>query len=209
MGLNKSIAKDPVAKAINSLRGEGIVILRDGEDRENEYDLCFAAQWVSAEKVNFLLHKGRGLVCVPMSPDRLDELRIPLMVPMKRNTCPNKTGFTVSVNARYGVTSGVSAHDRSRTIGSLANKSSSYSDFTCPGHVFPLRSHELGLQARQGQTEASIELMRLAKLELVAVICEILSTDGHIANYTQAKKLSQRYELPLVTTSEIMKYIGL
>ncbi|MDT5063178.1 MAG: 3,4-dihydroxy 2-butanone 4-phosphate synthase [Acidobacteriota bacterium] len=194
-----------LARAIKSLQEGKLIILKDSEDRENEYDLCFAAQWVTPQKINFLLHRGRGLICVPMLPVRLEELKIPPMLPIEQNTCPHKTGFTVSVNARFGIKSGISTHDRSQTIRCLASKSSVSSDFTMPGHVFPLRVHDQGLEGRQGQTEASVELMILAGLNPIAVICEILAADGLIANEVQAKRLSRRYDMPIITIPEIIQ----
>lgn len=194
-----------VRKALKALREGRMVLLKDDAQRENEYDLCFAATYTTSEKVNFLLHRARGLICVPMLPSRLDELSLPLMVP--ENTSLYGTAFTISVDAKLGVKSGVSSGDRAATIRKLADRSSTRSDFTSPGHVFPLRCHKLGLEGRQGQTEASIELLRLACLEPVAVICEVLAFGGTVVSDAQARIMSRRLNIPIVAIPQIIDHL--
>jgi 3,4-dihydroxy 2-butanone 4-phosphate synthase len=170
-----------IPEAIAEIRDGKFIIVVDDEGRENEGDLVMAAQCVTPEAVNFMTRYGRGLICVPTTGERLDALELPLMVPQSENSSGFGTAFTVSVEARSGVTTGISAYDRARTIQTLADPSSTSGDLSRPGHVFPLRAHPDGVLGRPGQTEASVDLVRLAGLNPVAVICEIIDEDGTMA----------------------------
>ena len=164
-----------VETAIEEFRAGRPMIIVDDEDRENEGDVCLPAQFVTPDFVNFLARQACGLICVPMSGERADQLELPPMT--HNNTAPLETAFTLSVEAREGVTTGISAADRSRTIEVLADPNATAADLTRPGHIFPLRAREGGTLVRNGQTEASVDLCRLADLEPVSIVCEILNPD--------------------------------
>ena len=170
-----------VENAIADIRKGRMIIVADDEDRENEGDLVMAAAKVTPDHVNFMTKHGRGLICVALTDERADNLDLPLMT--QRTTDPQGTGFTVSVDAhrRFGVTTGISAQDRAKTIEVLTNPSSDPSDLRRPGHIFPLRAKPGGVLRRVGQTEASVDLARMADLPPVGVICEILNEDGTMA----------------------------
>ena len=172
---------DTVEKAIEDIREGRMVIVADDEDRENEGDLVMAAAKVTPDHVNFMTKYGRGLICVALTDERADALDLPLMT--QRNTDPQETAFTISVDAhrRFGVTTGISAQDRAKTIEVLTSSNSDPSDLRRPGHIFPLRAKPGGVLRRVGQTEASVDLARMADLPPVGVICEILNEDGTMA----------------------------
>ena len=193
-----------VKKAVEYLKNGKTIIIVDDEDRENEGDFMFAGEFATPELVNFMAKEGRGLICVAMEGKRLEELNIPMMV--ENNTSQFTTGFTVSVEARNNVTTGISAHDRAHTIKLLANPESRAGDFVKPGHVFPLRAREGGVLVRAGQTEASVDLCRLAGLEPAGVICEIMNDDGTMARMPEIKKISDKFDIPIVTVEAIIKY---
>ncbi len=197
-------AESSVKKAVEVFRSGGIVIIVDDEERENEGDFAMAAEMVTPEAVNFMALHGRGLICVPMEKADLDRLDIPPMV--DKNTAPLGTAFTVSVDALTGVTTGISAADRARTIKLLADEHSHSSEFTRPGHVFPLTYHDGGVLVRSGQTEASVDLALLAGQRPAAVICEIMSEDGTMARMPQLEKISIEFELPIVTVADLISF---
>ncbi len=197
-------AERSVKKAVEVFRSGGIVIIVDDEERENEGDFAMAAEMVTPEAVNFMALHGRGLICVPMEKADLDRLDIPPMV--DKNTAPLGTAFTVSVDALTGVTTGISAADRARTIKLLADEHSHSSEFTRPGHVFPLTYHDGGVLVRSGQTEASVDLALLAGQRPAAVICEIMSEDGTMARMPQLEKISLEFELPIVTVADLISF---
>ncbi len=197
-------AETSVNRAIDKFRAGGIVIIVDDEERENEGDFAMAAEMVTPEAVNFMALHGRGLICVPMEKGDLDRLDLPPMV--GKNTAPLGTAFTVSVDALTGVTTGISAADRARTIKLLADDHSHSSEFTRPGHVFPLTYHEGGVLVRSGQTEASVDLALLAGQRPAAVICEIMNEDGTMARMPQLEKISRKYDLPIVTVAELISF---
>ncbi|HCK34247.1 MAG TPA: 3,4-dihydroxy-2-butanone-4-phosphate synthase, partial [Gemmatimonadetes bacterium] len=172
---------ETVEKAIADIQEGRMVIVADDEDRENEGDLVMAAAKVTADHVNFMTKHGRGLICVTLTDERADDLDLPLMT--QRNTDPQETAFTISVDAhrRFGVTTGISAQDRAKTIEVLTSPNSDPSDLRRPGHIFPLRAKPGGVLRRVGQTEASVDLARMADLPPVGVICEILNEDGTMA----------------------------
>ena len=197
-------AETSVKTAIERFRSGGIIIIVDDEERENEGDFAMAAEMVTPEAVNFMALHGRGLICVPMEKADLDRLDIPPMV--DKNTAPLGTAFTVSVDALTGVTTGISAADRARTIKLLADEHSHSSEFTRPGHVFPLTYHDGGVLVRSGQTEASVDLALLAGQRPAAVICEIMNEDGTMARMPQLEEISSKYELPIVTVADLISF---
>lgn len=195
-----------INQAITDLREGKFVIIVDDEDRENEGDLAIAAQFATPEAVNFMTRYGRGLVCAAMSADRLDALQLPLMVPAHQNSSGFGTAFTVSVEARTGVTTGISAHDRARTIQVLADPDTTAADLARPGHIFPLRANPEGVLARTGQTEASVDLMRLADLEPAAAICEVMNEDGTMARMPDLERFAEMHDIGIVTIADLVAY---
>jgi 3,4-dihydroxy 2-butanone 4-phosphate synthase/GTP cyclohydrolase II len=197
---------DRVEDAIEDIRKGRMIIVADDEDRENEGDLVMAASGITAEHVNFMAEHGRGLICVTLTPERADELDLPLMT--ERNTDPQGTAFTISVDAhtKFGVTTGISAQDRAKTIELLADPKTVPTDLRRPGHVFPLRAKAGGVLRRIGQTEASVDLAHLAGLPPVGVICEILDTDGTMARRPQLEEFAKEHDLKFITVSQLVAY---
>ena len=197
----------PLAKiddAIDDIRQGKMVVIVDDEDRENEGDLAMAAEMVTPDAVNFMATEGRGLICVPMMSQRLDELRIPMMV--YDNTARLGTAFTVSVDVLEGATTGISAHDRAATIKALIDPSTTPEDLARPGHIFPLRYMEGGVLKRAGQTEAVVDLARLAGLMPAGVICEIMADDGSMARMPELEKFSAKHNIKIVSVADIIAY---
>ena len=196
-----------VREAIDVIRAGGVVIVADDEDRENEGDLVCAAELVTPEIINFMATHGRGLVCLTLSPEIADRLDLPLMSD-GRGQDPNGTAFTVSIDAtpELGVTTGISAGDRARTIKVAVSEDARPSDLIRPGHVFPLRAKVGGVLQRVGQTEASMDLARLAGLASAGVICEILKEDGTMARRPELEKFSAEHEMPFITVAQIISY---
>ncbi len=193
-----------VEEAIEDFRAGKFVIIIDDEDRENEGDLCIAAEKVTPEAINFMAKYGRGLICLPIIGSRLDELRIPMMVQDNRSRFG--TAFTVSIEAREGVTTGISAYDRAHTIRTVLDPKTRPEDIVMPGHVFPLRVREGGVLVRAGQTEASVDLARLAGLYPAAVICEIMDEDGHMARLPALERLAERFGLKIISVAQLIEY---
>ena len=196
----------PVEEAVEAIRRGGMVIVVDDEDRENEGDLTIAAEKVTPAVINFMMTHGRGLICMPMTPERLDELDIPLQVPAGRNTTAFDTAFCVGIEARRGVTTGISAADRATTILTAINARAKASDLARPGHVLPLRARDGGVLVRAGQTEAAIDLARAAGLYPAGVICEIAKADGSMARVPDLVKFARRHRLPLITVADLIRY---
>jgi len=196
-----------VREAIDVIRTGGLVIVADDEDRENEGDLVCAAERVTPEMINFMATNGRGLICLTLAPEIADRLDLPLMSD-GRGQDPNGTAFTVSIDAtaEIGVSTGISAGDRARTIQMAVNPSSKPSDFIRPGHVFPLRAKVGGVLQRVGQTEASMDLARLAGLAPAGVICEILNDDGTMARRPELDMFSTQHDMPFITVAQIVSY---
>lgn len=197
----------PLAKiddAIEDIRQGKMVVIVDDEDRENEGDLAMAAEMITPDAVNFMATEGRGLICVPMLSKRLDELRIPMMV--YDNTARLGTAFTVSVDVLEGATTGISAHDRAATIKALIDPTTIPEDLARPGHIFPLRYMEGGVLKRAGQTEAVVDLARLAGLMPAGVICEIMADDGSMARMPQLEKFSAKHNIKIVSVADIIAY---
>lgn len=194
-----------IKDAINDFKKGKFLIVIDDKHRENEADLVIAAEKVTPEKINFMIKHARGLVCVPMLGRRLDELKLPLMA--KINTEFMKCAFTVSVDARKGTTTGISAYDRARTIRALIDKNTKPGDLARPGHVFPLRYDKKGLLKRPGHTEAAIELCKLANLYPAAVICEIVGEDGKMAKLPELRKMAKRFNLRIIRVRDLVEFV--
>ena len=193
-----------VETAIDEFRRGRPLIIVDDEGRENEGDVCFPADVVTPDLINFMAVHARGLICVAMTGGRLDELGLQPMTP--RNTAPLGTAFTVSVEAAEGVTTGISAADRARTVAVLADPRSGPEDLTQPGHMFPLRAREGGVLARAGQTEASVDLAKLAGRRPAAVICEIMREDGSMARMPDLLAFAREHEMRIVTVNDLIAY---
>ncbi|MCL2182874.1 MAG: bifunctional 3,4-dihydroxy-2-butanone-4-phosphate synthase/GTP cyclohydrolase II [Chitinispirillia bacterium] len=193
-----------IEEVIEDYRSGKIVIIVDDEDRENEGDFACASQMCTPEKINFMATHGRGLICVSMEGKRLDELGIPLMV--SSNTSRFETAFTISVEARDGTTTGISVHDRSATVLKLVDPSAKPSDFVMPGHMFPIRARDGGVLVRSGQTEASVDLARLAGLTPSGVICEVMNEDGTMARMPQLMDTAKRHGLRIISVVDIIRY---
>ena len=193
-----------IEEAIDDLKNGKMVIVIDDEDRENEGDLTMAAEMVTPEAINFMATYGRGLISVPMLGDQLDRLNLPLMV--SNNTASLSTAFTVSVDSLIGTTTGISASDRSDTIKALINEDTKPEDLGRPGHIFPLRYVDGGVLKRTGQTEASIDLCRLAGLEEAAVICEIMADDGNMARMPQLEDFAEQHDVKIVSVEDLIAY---
>ncbi|MBP1884110.1 3,4-dihydroxy-2-butanone-4-phosphate synthase [Sinorhizobium mexicanum] len=185
-------------------RGEMVIVV-DDQDRENEGDIVFASQDATPEKIAFMMNKARGLICVSMEGDRLDELDIPLMVP--NNTESLKTAFTVSVDYLPGTTTGISAADRAATVKALIDPASKPADFARPGHIFPLRSNPAGVLGRPGHTEAAVDLCRLAGKVPSGVICEIANDDGTMARLPELEVFAEQNGMLLVTIEDLIAYM--
>lgn len=198
---------DSVEEAIEAIRRGDLVIVADNERRENEGDLVCAAEKSTAEKINFMATHGRGLICLTLSEELADRLDLPLMA-NGRTSDRFETAFTVSVDARpeFGVTTGISAHDRARTIQVAVNANARPSDLLRPGHVFPLRAKPGGVLQRVGQTEASVDLARMAGFRPAGVICEILNPDGTMARRPQLQEFAARHAIPFITVAQIVAY---
>jgi len=195
-----------VEQAIAEYRAGKLIIIVDDEDRENEGDLAVAAELVTPEAINFMARFGRGLICLPMTPERLDELKLPLMVPMSDNSSRFGTAFTVSIEARHGVTTGISAYDRAHTIRVAVDPRTRPEDLVRPGHVFPLRAAPGGVLERRGQTEAAVDLARLAGLTPAGVICEIMRDDGHMARMPDLEAFSTQHGIGILTIERLVAY---
>lgn len=193
-----------VEEAIEEIKKGNMVIMIDDEDRENEGDLVLAAEYVTPEKINFMAKNARGLVCLSLTSKRCDELKLPMMVNI--NTSHYESPFTVSIEAREGVTTGISAYDRSQTVKVAIDPKSGPEDIARPGHVFPLRGKDGGVLVRAGHTEGSIDLARLAGLYPAAVICEIMKEDGTMAKLPDLIEFAKKYNLKIVTIADIIAY---
>jgi len=193
-----------IPEAIEDIKAGKTVIIVDDESRENEGDLAMAAERVAPEAINFMATKARGLICMPIIGERLDELRIPMMV--QDNTSRFSTAFTVSIEAKHGVTTGISANDRARTIKAVLDPATKPEDIVRPGHVFPIRAREGGVLVRAGHTEAIIDLARLAGLYPAGVICEIMNEDGTMARLPQLEVMAAKYHLRIVSVADLITY---
>jgi 3,4-dihydroxy 2-butanone 4-phosphate synthase/GTP cyclohydrolase II len=195
-----------IEEAIAEFRAGRFVIVVDDEDRENEGDLCIPAQFVTAESIAFMLQHTSGVICAPTTGERLDALRIPMMVGHQQNQAQFGTAFTVAVDARHGVTTGISAADRARAIRVLADPGAGPQDLVMPGHVYPLRARDGGVLVRAGQTEASVDLCKLAGLEPAAAICELMNRDGTMMRMPQLKRFARRQGLKIISVNQLIRY---
>jgi len=193
-----------VEAAVADIAAGRFVIVVDDEDRENEGDLTIAAEKVTPQAINFMARHGRGLICMPMTRERLKELRIPLMV--QKNTSPYNTAFCVSIEAREQVSTGISAADRARTIQVAIDEATRPSDLTRPGHMFPLRAQDGGVLRRAGQTEAAVDLARMAGLYPAGVICEIMNEDGTMARQGDLAVFSRRHRIRMITIADLISH---
>jgi len=199
-----SIASVP--EAIAAYKTGEVVIIVDDEDRENEGDLTIAADFVTPEQVNFFAKEGRGLICCAMAPSLIDKLGLLQMVAPEENRSGFGTPFTISVEAAEGVTTGISAFDRAHTIRTLIDPESSRGDIVTPGHTFPLRARENGVLERDGQTEASVDLAKLAGLSHAAMICEVMNDDGTMARLPDLEVFAEKHGLKIITVKAIADY---
>ncbi|MCZ6833070.1 MAG: bifunctional 3,4-dihydroxy-2-butanone-4-phosphate synthase/GTP cyclohydrolase II [Acidobacteria bacterium] len=193
-----------IEDAIEDIRAGRMIIVIDDEDRENEGDLTMAADRVTPEAINFMARYGRGLICLPMTAARLDELEIPLMV--ERNTAAYRTAFCVSIEARQKVSTGISAADRAVTVATAVDPATGPHDLARPGHVFPLRARPGGVLRRAGQTEAAVDLAKLAGLTPAGVICEIMNDDGTMARVDDLETFSQTHDLKMILVADLIRY---
>lgn len=193
-----------VEKALSEIRKGKMVILTDDEDRENEGDLVMAASKVTPDAINFMATHGRGLICLSMTQERIRQLNLPMMV--QENMSPYQTAFTVSIEAARGVTTGISAQDRSTTIRAAVAPEAKPADLVRPGHIFPLRAREGGVLVRAGQTEGSVDLARMAGLYPAGVICEIMKADGTMARRPDLLRFAARHRLVLLSVADLIRY---
>ncbi|MCL4494332.1 MAG: bifunctional 3,4-dihydroxy-2-butanone-4-phosphate synthase/GTP cyclohydrolase II [Firmicutes bacterium] len=193
-----------IDEALEALRRGEMIVVVDDENRENEGDLLMAADFATPEAINFMAQWGRGLICVPMTGERLEQLAIPSMVDAPDESMG--TAFTVSVDARYTTTTGISAHDRANTVKALIDPASKPEDFLRPGHIFPLRAKREGVLRRPGHTEAGVDLTRLAGLTPAAVICEIMDSNGTMARMPQLQAFRKKFGLKLITIADLIRY---
>ena len=193
-----------IEEAIEDIRAGKMFILVDDEDRENEGDLTMAAETVTPEAINFMAKHGRGLICLALAEEQVNKLKLPMMI--SQNTSMYGTAFTVSIEAKHGVTTGISAHDRATTILTAIADESGPEDIAMPGHVFPLKAREGGVLVRAGQTEGSVDLARLAGLKPSGVICEIMKDDGTMARMPDLEVFSKKHDLKIVTIADLIAY---
>ncbi|MBQ6219385.1 MAG: 3,4-dihydroxy-2-butanone-4-phosphate synthase [Methanosphaera sp.] len=198
--------KERVETAVEALKNRKGVIVTDDESRENEGDMFFSAEYVTEEQMALLIREGSGIVCLCMTEDKADELELPLMV--EDNTSTYGTGFTITIEAAEGVTTGVSAHDRVKTVQAASADGAKPEDLHHPGHVFPLRAKNGGVLERDGHTEANIELMKLAGLKPMGVLCEITNPDGTMARMPEIIEFSKVHDMPVVTINDIIQYLS-
>jgi 3,4-dihydroxy 2-butanone 4-phosphate synthase/GTP cyclohydrolase II len=193
-----------IEDAVKAIREGRMIIVVDDEDRENEGDLTIAAEKITPEAINFMAKHGRGLICLSMTGERLDQLEIPLMV--EKNTTTFNTAFCVSVEAKHGTSTGISAADRANTVLAAINAATKPSDLTRPGHMFPLRARDGGVMVRAGQTEAAVDLARIAGLYPAGVICEIMNDDGTMARVPELTKFARKHHLLMITIADLIQY---
>ena len=203
-GSRKGSPFAPIEDAVQAIRDGRIIIVVDDEDRENEGDLTIAAEKVTPEVINFMARHGRGLICMPMTGERLDQLEIPLMV--EKNTTSFNTAFCVSIEAKKNVSTGISASDRAHTVLAAIDPATRPSDLARPGHMFPLRARDGGVMVRAGQTEAAVDLARIAGLYPAGVICEIMNEDGTMARVPELTKFARKHGLLMITIADLIKY---
>jgi len=198
------MAVSSIESVVEDIKAGKMVILVDDEDRENEGDLCMAAEKVTPEAINFMATHGRGLICLAMSPDIVEQLGLPMMV--SNNQSPYGTGFTISIEARTGVSTGISAADRARTIEAAVDPAATPRDIISPGHIFPLRARSGGVLVRTGQTEGSVDLARIAGLRTAGIICEIMNADGTMARMPDLEVFAKEHGIKIATIADLVAY---
>ncbi len=198
------MAVSSIEEVVEDIKAGKMVILVDDEDRENEGDLCMAAEAVTPEAINFMATHGRGLICLAMSPDIIEQLGLPMMVP--NNQSPYGTGFTISIEARTGVSTGISVADRARTIEAAVAPDATPRDIISPGHIFPLRAREGGVLVRTGQTEGSVDLARIAGMRKAGIICEIMNDDGTMSRMPDLEIFAEKHDLKIATIADLVAY---
>ncbi|MBW2658652.1 MAG: bifunctional 3,4-dihydroxy-2-butanone-4-phosphate synthase/GTP cyclohydrolase II [Deltaproteobacteria bacterium] len=198
------MAVSPIEEVIEDIKSGKMIILVDDEDRENEGDLYMATEFVDAKSINFMATYGRGLICLTLSGELVDKLELPMMV--SNNKSPYGTGFTISIEARTGVTTGISAADRARTVQAAIAPDAQPRDLISPGHIFPLRARDGGVLVRTGQTEGSVDLSRLAGMTPAGVICEIMKDDGTMARMPDLEKFAAQHDLKIATIADLVAY---
>jgi 3,4-dihydroxy 2-butanone 4-phosphate synthase / GTP cyclohydrolase II len=203
-GSKKGSPFAPIEDAVEAVRAGRMIIVVDDEDRENEGDLTIAAEKITPEAINFMAKHGRGLICLSMTGERLDQLEVPLMV--EKNTTTFNTAFCVSIEAKHGTSTGISAADRASTVLAAINPATKPSDLSRPGHMFPLRARDGGVMVRAGQTEAAVDLARIAGLYPAGVICEIMNDDGTMARVPELTKFARKHGLLMITIADLIKY---
>lgn len=204
---NSEIKLDTIEEAIEAIKRGEVIIVVDDEDRENEGDFICAAECISPEIVNFMSKEGRGLICVPMTEQRCDELDLDLMIGKNKNTATHETPFTISVDLLgHGCTTGISVHDRAKTIKALADPNTKPEELGRPGHIFPLKAREGGVLRRTGHTEAAVDFARLAGFRPVGVLIEILNEDGSMARLPDLRKVADKFGLKLVSIEALIAY---
>ncbi len=195
-----------IEELIHDFKNGQFVIMTDDENRENEGDLMIAAEFATAEKINFMSKHARGLICLSLTEQQVNNLKLPMMMSTMHQSGKTETAFTVSIEAKYGITSGISVHDRATTIQTAINSQSKPDDIICPGHIFPLRANSNGVLSRAGHTEASVDLSKLAQLNPSAVICEILNDDGSMARGADLLQFANAFQIKIGTISDLIQY---
>jgi 3,4-dihydroxy 2-butanone 4-phosphate synthase/GTP cyclohydrolase II len=198
------MAVSSIEEVLEDIKAGKMILLVDDEDRENEGDLYMAAEMVDAESINFMATHGRGLICLTLTGEMVDKLQLPMMVP--KNTSPYGTGFTISIEAKTGVSTGISAADRARTIQAAVAKDAKPEDLVSPGHIFPLRAREGGVLVRAGQTEGSVDLSRLAGMIPAGVICEVMNEDGTMARMPDLEEFAKIHGIKIATIADLVAY---
>jgi len=202
--MNRKFQSATVEEAVQAVQSGKLIIIVDDEDRENEGDLMVAAEKITPDIINFMAKHARGLICLPLVEERLNELELPLMV--KENTASFKTAFSISIDARDGISTGISAYDRAKTVLVAIDPKTKPSDLARPGHILPLQAMSGGVLERSGQTEAAVDIARQADLYPAGVICEIMNEDGTMARMPQLVEFSKTYDIPILTIADLIKY---
>jgi 3,4-dihydroxy 2-butanone 4-phosphate synthase/GTP cyclohydrolase II len=191
-------------RSLEALRSGEMIIVTDHHTREDEGDFIMASQFATPAKINFMAKWGRGLICAPITKEYAEKLKLPMMV--ESNQSDHETAFTVSIDAKNNISTGISAHDRAYTLKLMSFEKSTAEDFVKPGHIFPLVSKDGGLKTRQGHTEATIDLLELADLKPVGIICEIMNDDGTMARGEDLKEMARKFNMPLISIDDIREY---
>lgn len=195
-----------IQEILSDFKNGQMVILVDDENRENEGDIIVAADFITPELINFMSKHARGLICLALHPDQVDRLQLPQMVSEEKNSSPNKTAFTVSIEASEGVSTGISAHDRAHTVKVACNPNSKPSDVQMPGHIFPIRANKDGVLAREGHTEAGVDLAKLCGLNAAAVICEVMNDDGSMARVPDLVQFAAKFGIKMGTIKDLVLF---